>query len=85
MLRMNSVCFCCAVTVAWLGMMIVNAQAETPVDILKRIEARCDRYATVDYKWKVVSEFTEHYGKRVQFDPFGRGFPDARGQVPPHR
>jgi hypothetical protein len=63
--------------------MSVSTQAETPPDILRRIVARCDRYKTVDFKWKVVSGFTEHYGKRVQSDPFGNGeHSEPSGKLP---
>lgn len=57
--------------VCWIGMLSASVHAETLDEIRKHVKARCDAYSSVDCNWKVVSKFTESYGKRVRFDPFG--------------
>lgn len=83
MFRVKPPRFYCAVAVACFGVMSVDARAETPSEILERIVARCDRYKTVDFTWKVTSRVTGLYGGRVASDPFGNGEQvEPRGKFP---
>ena len=65
-----------------IGLMPAAVCAETIEEIRQHIQTRCEAYATVDCKWKVVSKFTKLYADWVGPDLFEDGVEVASQKLP---